>query len=621
MNKKGIFKNTSWQKIYVKIENGYIFLGGDMRKKYAEDPLLNEENDEITVGKEWRGERDEPIEQPTTDNRRALILTGIVVLLILIAAGGFVALSATPNNSGESAERRSEGAAEPKIAKPSLLSISIVEAPTTNKNEITLRLYAKNATECRFSNDATGWSEWRAYASEAKWELNGGDGDKIVYYQCRNSAGTSVPVSTAIYLDKTAPFVSLDVEMQNTLARLNAEGSDENPYGAGCTIIIDGKEMDDFIGKISKELDLGKGTHTISINCSDAAGNTATAEKVLDLNGEESTRTPDETTKISILINNGAATTNSRYLTLSLYATGGNLCRYKENNDQWTNNEPYTTTRSWTIEAVDSQRITIYYECKDKNGGLIGQASDSIEYLKNSVGGGSSSGSSGGSSGGSQTLRLNSVTLIPLTDSYRKPGFTNDYRINLEISAIGARECRYRNIPWEPAPVWTDWASYRTSQMIEMLGDRGGDGDRLVEVECRDAKNNTVAGSARIIYDHTPPSEVDTSRPEDMTLIYSEEINGTDHTYVMLVWLPSTDVTAGIYSYNIDKMNVSEGKIVANYKIVYENSSIFYQFIDEVDPTETYIYGFTTYDNANNGATSTRLLYCDPSQPLPANCN
>lgn len=595
-----------------------------MGKKYAEDPLLNEEDEEITVGKEWREERDGPIEQPAGDNRRTLALAGIAVLLILVAAGSFVALSATPNNSGESAERQSESAAGSEIAKPSLLSISIVEAPTTNKDEITLRLYAKNATECRFSNDAAGWSEWRAYASEAKWRLDDGDGNKIVYYQCRNSAGTSVPVSTAIYLDKTAPLVSLDIEVQKTLARLNAEGTDENPYGARCAVIVDGKETGGFIGKISKELNLGAGPHTININCSDAAGNAAAAERVLELKEGENAGAPGETTTmISILINNGAATTNSRYLTLSLYATGGNLCRYRENNGQWTNYEPYSTTRSWTIEALDSQTVTIYYECKDKDGALIGQASDSIEYIKDSIdgGGGSSSGSGGGSSGGSQTLRLNSVTLIPLTGSYRKPGFTNDYRINLEISAVGARECRYRNIPWEPAPVWADWAAYRTSQTIEMLGDRGGDGDRLVEVECRDAKNNTVAGSARIIYDHTPPSEVDTSRPEDMTLIYSEEINGTNHTYIMLVWLPGTDVTAGVYSYNIDKMNVSEGRIVADYKIVYENSSTFYQIIDEIDPTETYIYGFTTYDNANNGATSTRLLYCDPSQPLPANCN
>ena len=525
------------------------------------------------------------------------------------------------------------------MPKPVITSVTIVEAPTTNKNEVTFKINAK-ADQCRFSSDGKVWSGWKKYKTEEKWVLDGADGQKIVYVQCKDKEGNNETKSAKIYFDKTSPSINLDAKTEDNSILIDAKGEDSNPFGTTCTLLVNDKEMDRFIGDYSKKLAVEAGNYNIMLVCYDAAGNQVSAEKSVEIvkkvEKNETTNTTQNTTtvqqkkerKISIIINNGDAETNSRYLTLTLYATDGYLCRYKEEGGQWTEYERYTTQRTWTSNALSSQTITIYYECNDENGTFIGQAKDSIEYVKLSGGstsGGDSSSSSGGGSnggsGGSATLKINSLSLAPVGGFKFKSGFTNQYKLIFNLDAVNAKECRYRNIPWEPEPVWSDWFQYTSSKEIEVMADRGGDGDRVVEIECRDSKNNIVSKSASLIYDNTPPEEVDTSRPEHMSLIYNETVNGITKTYIKLVWLAVNDATSGVYRYVISKMNISSGEIVSNYKVINAGSDSFYEFVEEVDPTDQYVYGFSVYDNAGNRADSARLLYCDPSQPLPATCS
>lgn len=608
-----------------------------MRKKHKDE--IFEFDDEIVIGKEWKDAEELPADAPREEamaKGKNIFLVAVAALVLLGAVGAFFILPALLNSdifkelgqklsfSAEKQKTDEVAPAQTLPKKPSLLSITIKEAPTTNKDEVFLKLYAKGAEKCRFSNDGSVWSEWYAYSEQAKWKLSDGDGNKTVYYQCKNIGGIADAVSTKVYLDKTLPSLSLSVSVQNNQIQIIAKATDDNPYGFNCKLIVNGEEKDSFSGSYSKYFYVEKGNHKIVAVCIDAAGNNASADKEVMIAEEKKEETVKKQRNISIIINNGAAETNSRYLTLTLYADDGYLCRYKEGNEAWTSYESYATTKSWSSKVSESQKITIYYECKDKNDVLIGQAQDSIEYVKSDKLSGSSTTTGGSSSSGSGNYvapRINSAAFSLPSGSSLVAGFTKNYLLTLTMSAQGITECRYRNIPWEPEPVWSAWMPYSASRQIELLGPRGGDGDRLVQIECRNSAGTVVTNEARIIYDGTPPEPVDTSRPEDMTLIYSEEINGVNRTYVMILWLPTSDAVSGVYSYNIDRMAVSEGRIRTNYAVILENRSTFYQFIEEIDPRDVYIYGFTTYDKANNAASSTTLLYCDPSQPLPANCH
>jgi len=639
-----------------------------MKKKYKSNTDFEDEDEKIVLGKEWKEESEKSeddyfkIEEEKLDDEKlddekppedpykkgkTVFIAAIVAIALLGAVGAFFVLPAIFNvdivkeiSAKLSLGGEDKTASAVVTAKPVITSVAIAEAPTTNKNEITLKVNAK-ADQCRFSSDGKVWSAWRAYKAEEKWTLDGSEGQKTVYVQCKNKEGNNETKSAKIYFDNTAPSMSLDARTENNSIIVDAKGEDSNPFGATCTLLLNDKEIDKFIGDYSKKLAVDAGSYKVTLVCYDAADNQVSAEKSVEIvkkvEKNETTSTTQNTTttqqkkerKISIIINNGDAETNSRYLTLTLYATDGYLCRYKEEGGEWTPYEKYTPQKTWTSNAWSSQTITIYYECNDENGTFIGQAKDSIEYVKLNGGSSSTSGSSsggsggsnGGSSGGTTTLKINSLALRPVGGFAFKPGFTNQYRLTLNLDAVNAKECRYRNIPWEPQPVWSDWFPYTTSKEIEVMADRGGDGDRVVEIECRDSKNNTVSRSASLIYDNTPPQEVDTSRPEDMSLIYSETINGTTKTYIKLIWLAVNDATSGVYRYVISKMNVSSGEIVSNYKVINAGSDSSYEFTEEVDPTDQYVYGFSVYDNAGNRADSARLLYCDPSQPLPATCS
>jgi hypothetical protein len=70
----------------------------------------------------------------------------------------------------------------------------------TTKPFVKLKLSAKNAKECRFSNDGVVWSEYEPYEEEKEWKLIPGEGTRVVYYQCKNEEGESQIVYSSIEL-------------------------------------------------------------------------------------------------------------------------------------------------------------------------------------------------------------------------------------------------------------------------------------------------------------------------------------------------------------------------------------------------------------------------------------
>jgi len=88
-----------------------------------------------------------------------------------------------------------------KPAVPRNLSILINGgAETTDSPLVTLSLSAVGAEECRYSNDKIFWSDYEPYTEVKEWKLESGEGERIVYYQCRNKNGESEIVSARIIL-------------------------------------------------------------------------------------------------------------------------------------------------------------------------------------------------------------------------------------------------------------------------------------------------------------------------------------------------------------------------------------------------------------------------------------
>ncbi len=88
---------------------------------------------------------------------------------------------------------------------PSSLDIEINDGDSyTSSRSVDLTLDARDANQCRFSNENSDWSKWYDYDTEMSWKLSSGDGRKTVYYQCQNDFGT-VSTHASIYLETGPP--------------------------------------------------------------------------------------------------------------------------------------------------------------------------------------------------------------------------------------------------------------------------------------------------------------------------------------------------------------------------------------------------------------------------------
>ncbi len=85
---------------------------------------------------------------------------------------------------------------------PTGLSISINDGDgSTISRTVTLHLSASGASQMRFRNETSGWSDWRAISSSSSWKLSHDRGTKTVGFQCRDAAGnTAAEVTDTIDL-------------------------------------------------------------------------------------------------------------------------------------------------------------------------------------------------------------------------------------------------------------------------------------------------------------------------------------------------------------------------------------------------------------------------------------
>ena len=82
---------------------------------------------------------------------------------------------------------------------------------------------------------------------------------------------------------------------------------------------------------------------------------------------------------LQITINNGAQYTSETSVSLMLYASGADSCRFSNDGVAWSDWERYSTSKTWSLTSGDGHK-EVFYQCKDNLGNTAQPVSASI-YL------------------------------------------------------------------------------------------------------------------------------------------------------------------------------------------------------------------------------------------------
>ncbi|QHZ55577.1 Ig-like domain-containing surface protein [Brevibacillus sp. NSP2.1] len=346
----------------------------------------------------------------------------------------------------------------------------------TNERQVELKLQyadADDQLQMRFSPTGTNdWSDWEPAQQTKAWELSTGDGTKTVFLQLRDRAGNVRDLQKSIMLDTTPPVVSgvthegvynsdQQISFSDGTATLN-----DAPFLSGTTVTEHGQ-------------------YTLVVT--DAAGNKTTIFFTID-------KTPLTGT---LAINQGAAFTTSRNVTLDLYANKGapdTRMSFSNDGSTWSPAEPFALTKEWTLSEADGGK-TVYVRLEDK-AGYTTDVSDTI-VLDTTMPAGS--------------LLINGGNLV-----------TETRTVNLTVTAADANgpvQARFANEDEE----WNAWSDVVSALPWELSAN---DGSKIVRMQLRDQAGNVSSFTSSIELDMNAPVvhgvENGKSYREDVQITFNE---------------------------------------------------------------------------------------------------
>ena len=332
-------------------------------------------------------------------------------------------------------------------------------AKTASRN-VTLNLAINGAAQMRFSNSSnfTGVS-WEDYHPTKDWTLTAGEGLKTVFAQFQDAAGNSYPVTDAIYLDPNAPLGTVAINngalyTNDFAVTLNLTTNDANQMrfsndGAGWSSWVD------YAASAPWVLTTSNGLKTVYVQFKDDLGNTSgsfTDTITLDRSAPTG----------SIAINNGAAVTNNRQVTLGLsVADGGSgldKMSFSEDGTNFSAPENFAATKTWTLTAGDGDKI-VYARCTDKAGNAATFSS---------------------------TITLDATVPTGTVTINGGAAATNTTSVTLTTDAPNASLMRFSN----NGTTWSAWEPYPAIRAWTLTT---GDGLKTVYAQFQDAAGNTSA--------------------------------------------------------------------------------------------------------------------------------
>lgn len=218
-------------------------------------------------------------------------------------------------------------------------------------------------------------------------------------------------------------------------------------------------------------------------------------------------------TNCSISINGGAAYTTSTSVTLTLSASdfpsGMSQMRFSNDGTNWSEPEPYATTKSgWELSPGDGLK-TVYVKYKDISGNWSTPVSDTIVLDTTPPTG---------------TIEINGGAI-----------YASASPVTLTISSDGAVQMRFSN----EDGIWSGWETYATTKSWPLSS---GDGAKTVYAEFKDAAGNV---STDLISDDIT---LDTSAPSAPTV--TDEGAYTPSTDELIAsWSGASDAESGMEQY------------------------------------------------------------------------
>lgn len=346
-------------------------------------------------------------------------------------------------------------------------------AVATNTTSVTLTTDSLDAAQMRFSNNNVDWSAWETFPAIKPWTLASGDGLKTVYAQFRDAVGNvSAAVSDTITLN-TAAFsgnmtINNGAAYTNSLTvtlNLNAPGATQMRFSANN--INWPSYWVAYATTSTYALGSGQGLKTVYAQFKNAAGTVSdTVSATITLDSVAPTG--------AIVINNDAAGTNNRLVTLTLTATdtasGLNTMAFSNDSFSYSAPEPFTPTKTWNLTAGDDTKF-VYVRYTDK----AGNEADYYDYINLDT-----------------TAPTGTVSII-------QGAYTTSTSVRLLLNSLNAFQMRFSN----DNSVWSNWESYNQIKDWTLAG---GDGLKTVYVQFRDNVDNSSTSTATITLDTTGPS-------------------------------------------------------------------------------------------------------------------
>ena len=242
--------------------------------------------------------------------------------------------------------------------------------PATKNANVTLALSAVdrvtgNADKMQFSNDGISYSAEEPYATTKSWTLTAGDGNKTVYARFRESAsggGTLYdPVTAHIVLDTVLPVTTPTPLPGIYSSALPVALSVNEPAVIHYTL---DNSTPTALSPIYSAPFAISATTTIKYMAIDTAGNQETPKT-----GTWTIQAPNLVANANV--NNGATHTNQTVVTLNLSATsatGVSAMQFSNDGTNYTAEEPYATTKAWTLTSGDGLK-TVYVKFRDGSAG------------------------------------------------------------------------------------------------------------------------------------------------------------------------------------------------------------------------------------------------------------
>jgi len=161
-------------------------------------------------------------------------------------------------------------------------------AGVTKTTQVTLALTCADAgpsgcSQMQFSNGANEWSALQAYAASTSWTLSPGDGLKNIGARFTDGAGNlSAEANATVILDSTPPAGSILIDggADSTTSRSVTLALTCTDGGAACSQMqfsnsgsTGWSKLQPFAPSVPYTLSTGKGTKTVYVRFTDAAGN------------------------------------------------------------------------------------------------------------------------------------------------------------------------------------------------------------------------------------------------------------------------------------------------------------------------------------------------------------